>query len=124
MTKIINSPVKKFPGSITLPDALPLAKVLAFDKAMRAASDLPIIERAAVCLDAIMDCIEVFQIKGQPDKPTSQTFLYTPAAAATDLYIWLLTSVTALVVGEKEIPNDLPPTSEGTPEATAESPQN
>lgn len=109
MSKIIESPVKRWPGSITLPEYLTYPQVVAFRKAMADARALG--EEAQVdvynyaMLPGLCVCVEKWNITGLPEQVTAETFPASPARASVQLLSWLIGQVTALFIEAEEIPN-------------------
>lgn len=126
MSTVLTSPVPEFPGTITLPDKLPIHKVAAWNTALKETYKYTeTIDKANnVMLPALLPCIEAWAIVGQTSSPTPETFNYTPWREAEKFYVWVFGSVFDLIMGAESIPNVLPPVPTDTPLALAESQTN
>ena len=109
MSKIITSPVKRFPGTVTLQDPLYYPQVIAFQRAVDAAQALPAgsyqIEYDRAVLPGLLAAVEEWNITGVDKHPTPDTFPVSPIKAAHALHAWLMQEVGILFAGD-EIPND------------------
>lgn len=109
MSKTITSPVKRFPGTVTLKDPLHYPQVIAFQRALDAARELPAgsmqIEYNRALLPGVIAIVEDWNITGVDKHPTPDTFPMTPTQSAMRLAAWLIQEVSALFA-EDEIPND------------------
>jgi len=110
MSKIIESPVKRWPGTITLPEYLTYPQVVAFRKAMAEAKGLGDDAQLDVynytLLPGLCACVEAWSIMGLPDKVTAEIFPATPARASASLLAWLISQVIEIFKDAEEIPND------------------
>ena len=93
MSKTIESPVKEFPGSITLPNHLTMPQALAYEKAVRDGSALIEEEASQTSFDAVMvtaicECVEEWNLDdfGQL---SLETFPSTPRGASSELVNWI-----------------------------------
>lgn len=105
----IKSEIKGFEGTVYLPEFLTLPQVNAFSKALAQVSatpDIKVWERDEIMMPAVFACIERMEIHKQPEHPTLATFRFTPAPRANELISLLIVSVSNMVMGEQEIPND------------------
>jgi len=131
MSRILISPVKKFPGTVKLPEFYTLAQVSAWSDAVQdvmAATDdkgnIRRIKKYMIMLPAILACVEVWQIVGQPDNLTADNFVGTPTSAACDLLQWVDDEIRSIVNGDLEIPNASGPEPTPTQTEPAPSPAN
>jgi hypothetical protein len=102
--KIITSPVKRFPGTVTLSDPLTYPQYLAYVDGLRGISpeqDIPHQEYAV--LPGLLKCVEKWDIPGF-ESITLDTFPSTPRKSVNQLINWLILEVTALV-SEADDPN-------------------
>ncbi len=108
MTKIITSPVKKWPGTITLHDPLTFPQVLAFQDALDGArglgADVTLSHVNYTLLPGIFACIAAWNLDGISNEPTPDTLPASPAAASAQLIAWLIDEITALFREANEVP--------------------
>ena len=124
MPKIIESPVKKFSGTVTLYEPLTMLMVMEFEASLttrreffneverdgekvytlkpRTAWSAPDSE----ALKGIIPCVEKWDLEGFPEDVTPDTFPGTPRAASKRLVDWLLAEILKVYSGELEIPNE------------------
>ena len=109
----IESPVKKFTGSVTLPDYLNIGQVRAFEDAYFGDPNKVITEgeRAFVSvsdekmLPVILDIVLEWNLKGQPEQPTLETLVMTPQKVGHEMVSWISGELYKLWRGE-EVPNE------------------
>lgn len=113
MSKIIVSPVKRWPGSVTLSDPLTYPQLIAYQLAQVDAQ--AIIERKGrrseyyhCLLRGFFACVERWELsgKGWPDTVTADNIPSTPIAASEKLIEWLLGEVTVLLIEADSGPNE------------------
>jgi hypothetical protein len=109
MSKVITSPVKKFPGTVTISDPLTYPQCFALEDGFEAVAALdknagPRRIRYAV-LPGIMACVEAWNIEGFPENVTAETFPASPGIASAELLDWLIGEITAIQKGD-EVPNE------------------
>jgi hypothetical protein len=112
MSKVITSPVGRFPGTVTLSDPLTFPQSLAVEDALEAANALG--EGASMrrqnytILPGLLACIEEWNVtgKGMPESPTPDTFPSTPAIAAAELIAWLIEEIISLYHETEPDPNE------------------
>jgi hypothetical protein len=101
MSKKIDSPVKRFPGSMTLSDPLTFPQSIAFAKGIKEARELEVNNRedfyeyVKLAVPAVAVCVESWDIEGVGDL-TPDTFPSTPRDSAPELLGWIVGAVTAL----------------------------
>ena len=109
MSKIIECPVKCWPGTITIPDYLNYPQVMAFRKAMAEAQqlgeDVPVDTYNFTILPGLCACVERWDIKGLPEHVTPETFPGAPASASVRLMSWLIGVVVEQFKEAEEVPN-------------------
>lgn len=117
MPKQKKSPASKFPGHIVLPDGLVFEQYAAWQDAVFEAIEIeqeiaggnttrkPRDKDLAI-LRGICACVSEWHIEGQPEKPTPETFLFTPREQSMELIAWLFTCIRDLVSGEESTPNE------------------
>jgi hypothetical protein len=98
MSKIITSPVKRFPGTVTLSDPLTFPQALAWEKAIAAAREdtTSILAVNAALLPGVFACAEKWDITGLPNPPQADTFPATPGKPVSELVAWLVREVATL----------------------------
>ncbi len=108
MSKTIVSPVKRFPGTVTLKDPLHYPQVIAFQRALEVAQELPPgsmqIEYNRALLPGVIAIVEEWNLTGVDKHPTPDSFPMTPIQSARELAAWLIRETSALFA-EDEIPN-------------------
>lgn len=121
MSRKIDCPVMRWPGSVTIPDYLTLPQYNAFRRALRAANEYRAGEMQAALekdpqaktfqFDAgeyderlepgLMICIEKWELQ---DLTINGHLPATPAKDSQALFTWLETEILKLVHGEEDIP--------------------
>lgn len=109
---VITSKIKRFPGTVAMPDFLTLPQVLAFEavneevRAMRdTGQELSLSKVNAITLPFILKIVTEWKISGMENHPTIDNFPATPRLASAQLIAWVMGAVTELYIGEVEIPN-------------------
>jgi hypothetical protein len=109
MSTAHESPVKKFPGSVTMPDYLSYPQVLAFRRAVKEAKelgdDVPLFEYNHALLPGIIPCVEKWEIPSLPQSITADSFPVAPSQASQRFTAWLIRLVTELMNEAEDIPN-------------------
>ena len=106
MSKVVTSPVKKWPGTVTLADPLSFPQALAFEDAIDAVRALedPSTQRVNyTLLPAVLMCVEKWELEGLGNPP--DPFPATPAQASAQLLAWLVGEVSALFREAEDVPN-------------------
>jgi hypothetical protein len=105
MPKIIVSPIRKWPGSVTLQDPLLFP---AYMKLKAALDDSQVAEGAGmkmqIALPGLCACVETWELKDL-GQITSETFPASPIKASAELFAWLMGEVMALLLEAEEVPN-------------------
>ncbi len=131
MGKIITSPVKKWPGTVTLSDPLSLPQAVKFQESIRDARntynkafeaagidtdlqnakevdfekiELSTAELSEVRLEAVLDCVEEWNLEGIESPPNP--FPGSPAISSARLMQWLIGEITKLLTEDEEAPNE------------------
>ena len=108
MPKIITSPVKHFPGTVTLSDPLTFPQTFAFEDAIKESKslskDATLRRFHYALLPGILACVEKWDLKDITN-PTRDTFPSTPDGSVVQLLTWLLNAITALHKETTDIPN-------------------
>ena len=106
MSKVITSPVKRWPGTVILSDPLTFPQVFAVEDMFKAREELD--EKASinrvnhVMLPGITACVEEWHL----DNFTVDPFPATPLKSVTELIAWLVEEIAVLFQEAEEIPND------------------
>lgn len=110
MPKVIASPSKRWPGSVTLYDPLTLPQVEAIETALaenrgREETSIPAkFDRSYI--PAFIACVEVWNIQDFPNPPALETWPLSPRRDASVISSWLLTEILRIYNGEMDIPNE------------------
>ncbi len=117
MSKVITSPVARYPGTVTISDPMTAPQCFAFEDARdearekTAGGDLKNRKNyrvyQAALLPAVTACVERCDLtaNGQPVTLTPETFPASPVADGMELFTWLHNAVMAVYLGETaEVP--------------------
>jgi hypothetical protein len=106
MPKTVECPVKRWPGSVTFKDPIPLPDCMALERAFRqseewkAASYEPLRSEAdGLWIPVILACTEKFDLEGGF---TSAPFPGTPKVSSAVLIAWLVTQIATIYRDEGE----------------------
>ena len=117
MPKIVTSPVKRFPGTVTLSDPLTYPQYFAMEDAFNEVKRLretaeengeevsPQRYNATVMAGAVK-CVEDHDLKGVAKPLTADNFPASPGASSMRLAAWLTNEVVAIYTTEQEDPNE------------------
>jgi len=107
MSRIITSPVPKWPGTVTLSDPLSFPQALAFQDALEEARKLGDNASAQqanyLLLPGVIACVEKWELDGI-ENPTPDTFPATPAMSSAKLVGWLVGEISQLYQEANEVP--------------------
>jgi len=110
MSKIITSPVKKYPGTVTLADPLTFPQAIAFEGMLDAVKtlngDATQTKVNQVCLPGILACVEDWKLDNFPDAPALDNWPATPRVASATLVDWLISEITGLYGEAEPDPNE------------------
>jgi hypothetical protein len=108
MSKVLTSPIKRFPGTVTISDPLTLPQVIAFERSINADKALDktvsVGEHNLVLLPGMCACVEEWHLDGL-GQLTPETFPGTPRGSSIHLIIWLVNAISDLYREADEIPN-------------------
>ena len=111
MSKVVTSPVKKWPGTVVISDPLSYPQLLRFREALGAVGgndDWMAVNYAV--LPGVMACVEEYHLQGFPEHPTLEagpnTFPSTPPQSASRLLAWLIGEINALMAEAEPDPNE------------------
>ena len=101
MSKVITSPVKKWPGTVTLHDPLTLPMCAAFERSNANAHALqdqaPTRSEIQVALlSGVLACVERFDLTGLPEQIGVENFPGSPRVESARLINWLVSEVSHL----------------------------
>lgn len=106
MPKTIVSPIKRWPGTVTISDPLSYPQVFAWRDAIRAAqgiegeAELDVFERNAALVPGVVACVEKWELENFNPDP----FPATPAVSSSRLLAWLVEEIGKLFSEAEEIP--------------------
>ena len=113
MGKILSSPVKRWPGTVTISDPLTYPQFLAVQDAVNEVSGLMgngdklTQERIHyIYLPGLIGCVEEWRIDGFPENVTAETFPSTPGLVSAEMITWLLSEIIALYGEAESVPNE------------------
>lgn len=109
MSKIITSPVKKWPGTVVISDPLTYPQLLAFRGSLEAARNGANDDWMAVnyaVLPGVTACIEEYHLQGFPEQPTADNWPATPPTSSARLIAWLIGEINALMAEAEPDPNE------------------
>ena len=109
MSKVITSPVDRWPGKVTLSDPLTFPQSLAVEDALDAAQELGEATQRRqnyTVLPGLLGCVEEWNLDGFVENPTADTFPSTPAIPSAELIGWLIDEIIGLYHEAKPDPND------------------
>jgi len=109
MPKTLTSPVKRFAGTIVLPDYLTFPQLIAWRNGVKSLAADSTVGQVAMSEDdslallpAIYAIVSEWHLQGIPDRP--DLFPATPRVPVFRLLIWLIGEITALVGAEDDDP--------------------
>ena len=112
MAKIIQSPVTRWPGSVTLPDNHSFPQEATWEAAIEAVGEgATVIDTAAkpagamVILPAILAIVQEWALGGGfPEKPTLEHFPATPKQSSALLIAWIIGEISAMYEEAVDVP--------------------
>lgn len=112
MGRIVQSPAKCWPGSVTISDPLTVPQYIQWQDAVEAVRSIgdeklsnPRVLLAI--LPGICACVEKWELRGKfPEVVTPDTFPQTPRAAALKLSKALVDAITEIAYASDEVPNE------------------
>jgi hypothetical protein len=108
VSKVITSPVKRFPGTVTLSDPLTFPQAIAFEDGLAAVrSDREagsITKVRFALLPGVLACVEAWRLGNFPESPSVDSFPSTPRQSVAELIDWLVGEVSALYQESEEVP--------------------
>lgn len=112
MSRIITSPVKRWPGTVVLSDPLTFPQFEAWAHAIEAAQAYVLEHNNlakqsaydALLLPGLCACVVESKLSGL-DRLTPDSFPATPRKSSAELIAWLTREINALMAEAEEIPN-------------------
>lgn len=110
MSKVIQSPVKRWPGTVVLSDPLAFPQYMAWQEAVEKAQEIIKIGEATqadldhALLPGVCACVEQWQLDGAGSF-TPENFPATPRRSSAALIAWLVREISALVTEADDLPN-------------------
>ena len=101
MSKVIQSPVKRFPGSVTLYDPVPYPNFIEWEKAINADGEGADLEKQLTMWHGVKAMTEKWEI---PEFDIENP-IATPRAAVISLLAWLVTEIGKIINEVEESPN-------------------
>jgi hypothetical protein len=108
MSKVITSPVEKWPGTVTIADPLTLPQYAAWEEALPkifGKTERGVSATELDVLPAIFKIVEKWDLTGFPTNPTIDNFPPKPALKRIALINWLANEITKLWLDDDEDPN-------------------
>jgi hypothetical protein len=106
MSKVIQSPVKRWHGTITIASPLTYPQYLAYEEALAASKGMKSPSRKySALLPGLLACVESFNLQNFPANVTAETFPATPVIASYKLLNSIIVAVSAEATEADEAPN-------------------
>jgi len=114
MSNTITSPVAEFPGTLVLRAPLNLEQchriAVALETASAKGAEAEREDRRYASnqetLRALIACVEKWEIQGQPEAPTLETFNASPVVPVQRFLTWALGELIDIYFGELTVPNE------------------
>lgn len=110
MGKILQSPVARYPGTVTIPDYLVAEQDLAFEDAMATPAEIQGTHGVGHYLQAILPgviaCVTEWNLANFPEHPTLENFPRTPRKPVTQLVSFLVTEISKVYTDGDSVPNE------------------
>jgi hypothetical protein len=112
VSKVIQSPIKRWAGTVTIADPLTLPQVELFEAGLELPADadkdgrvfLTVLDKPQI--PAILACVEKWELSNFPETVTADNFPGTPRKASHDLIAWLFGEIRKVYLGELDNPNE------------------
>ena len=108
MSRVIDSPVKRWPGRVILPDYLTAPQDAAFEDALAEARNFDPETQGAhytnALIPGVLACVEKWELEGFPQPITADNFPKTPRQSFAELLAFLIREVTKIYEDEP-VPN-------------------
>jgi hypothetical protein len=107
MPKTITSPVKRWPGTVTISEPLTMPQYTAWiEAATKAEAEEKTMLKSTCYLPGVIACVEKWELAGFPESVTVDTFPATPVKSSMLLLIAIVNAVWEVVNAEDEVPNE------------------
>ena len=104
MSKKIESPVKRFPGTVTLPDSLTFTQLEQWGEAFSESGE-GYATRGRIILPVIFSIVQSWDIPALQGV-TPETFPSTPIKSVASLLSWLVTAIAQIINEDDDAPNE------------------
>lgn len=112
MSKVITSPSKRWPGTVTIADPLNMGHVDLIERALEWPDGMQdgkpvlytVMDKPAI--PALLACVEKWELANFPSPPTVETFPFSPRRESHDLIAWLFEEIRRIYTGEEIVPNE------------------
>jgi len=108
VSKIITSPVKRYPGTVILADPLTFPQAFAFEDALAAVQEIresgSMARMRYAILPGILACVEAWRLEKLPEQPALDSFPSTPRQSVSELIDWLTREITTLYQESDDVP--------------------
>lgn len=114
MAKTIVSPVKRYPGTVTIHQPATWPQYMAWRQAVEAASNGESLSVAEASFDdastqamipGVLAMVEKWDLENFPRDVTAATFPATPRVSIGRLLAWVISEVTKVIAEDDEYPN-------------------
>lgn len=113
MSKLVQSKIERYQGSVTLSDPLNIKQAQLIDAAMERPADNEVGADGRVWLSvidakripAICACVEKWELENFPQNVTPETFPASPRLDTTKLIDWLFYEIRQIYFGDITVPN-------------------
>jgi len=112
MSKVINSPVDNWPGSVTIADPMTIPQAIAFEDALEITNEMIAGKKVKVgnpkynleLLRGLCPSVEKWELQGLADV-TPETFPASPKNKSIELLSWLVEEIGSVYSGATQVPN-------------------
>jgi hypothetical protein len=109
VSRVITSPIKRFPGTVILSDPLTFPQTFEFEDSLRSVNDIresgDITRLRYALLPGVLACIEEWHLNsGFPERPALDNFPSTPRQSVAQLIDWLVEEISALYRESDDVP--------------------
>ena len=133
MSRVITSPSKRYPGTITLAYPLTFPQYAAWRRALESLPDAPMPteederpgwriydlaadpEKSILMLPAIFELVEEWNLENVPQPPTPDNFPSTPPASVYKLLLSILVEINEIISEDDDVPFEQPAPPIATP---------
>ena len=105
MPRVIDSPVKQFPGQVELPDAVTFPQYIAYQDALTAAREENGARQNFALLPGLLACVLAWRLENVPEHPTVETFPASPPVAVSRLLAWIIAELSKMIHAADDSPN-------------------